>query len=103
MSRDTDRRRFLASTACAGAMVLAGAGPARAFRIQPMDADTARSLGAACGGSADDHARRRRLLAEANALLPEGERLPPATLDAILARTACPVCGCPLGSPADGG
>lgn len=95
-----DRRRFLALAA--GTIAAGAAAPARAFRIMPMDAATAESLGAACSATADDHARRRRLLIAANAALPEDRRLAPAALDEVVARTACPVCGCPLGPPLPG-
>lgn len=94
------RRCFLALAT--GAIAAGAAAPARAFRIMPMDAATAESLNAACGAGTDDHARRRRLLVAANAELPADRRLSPEALEALVARAACPTCGCPLGPPLPG-
>jgi hypothetical protein len=97
---NADRRRFL--TLAAGALAAGAAAPAHAFRQMPMDAATADSLAAACTAATDEHARRRRLLVAANAALPEDRRLSADALEDLVARTACPTCGCPLGRPLPG-
>lgn len=92
------RRRFLAAIGGGAALVLGRPPDAAAFREMPMDAVTAGAAAAACGAAGDDHRQQAHRLAEANATLPADRRLSPEQLDLILARTACPLCGCAIGA-----
>ena len=90
------RRRFLSTTALAGAgagaALLAGK-PAAAFTEKPMDAETHKLYASACGG-AGATAYHQELLAEARAKLPAG--ISEAQIEAAMAALTCPICGCRL-------
>lgn len=90
------RRRFLSTTALAGAgagaALLAGK-PAAAFTQKTMDAETHKLYASACGGP-DATAYHQELLAEAKAKLPSG--ISDAQIEAAMAALTCPICGCRL-------
>ena len=90
------RRRFLSTTALAGAgagAVLLAGKPAAAFTEKPMDAETHKLYANACGG-AGATAYHQELLAEAKAQLPSG--ISDAEIEAAMAALTCPICGCRL-------
>ena len=90
------RRRFLSTTALAGAgagAVLLAGQQAAAFTQKPMDAETHKLYANACGGS-DATAYHRQILAEAKAKLPSG--ISDAEIESAMAALTCPVCGCRL-------
>src|ERR1700739_4101359 len=90
------RRRFLSTTALAGAGPGApsrAAKPAAAFTQKTMDAETHKLYASACGG-AGVTAYHKELLAEARAKLPSG--ISETQIEAALATLTCPICGCPL-------
>ncbi len=90
------RRRFLSTTALAGAgasaLLLAGK-EAAAFAVKPMDAETHKLYANACGG-ADAQAYHQQLLTEAKAKLPSGTS--DADVEAAIVALTCPICGCRL-------
>jgi hypothetical protein len=90
------RRRFLSTTALAGAgagaALLAGK-QAAAFTEKPMDAETHKLYANACGG-AGASAYHQQLLTEARAQLPSG--ITDAEIETAMAALTCPVCGCRL-------
>lgn len=90
------RRRFLSTTALAGAgagaALLAGK-PAAAFTQKTMDAETHKLYASACGGP-DATGYHQELLAEAKAKLPSG--ISDAQIEAAMAALTCPICGCRL-------
>lgn len=88
------RRRFLDTTAIAGFAALVP-GLASAFSFEPADAEGARLYLTACGNQ--DAARHRRLVADLRAELGEKSE---AEIEAAIASTRCPVCGCALATPA---
>ena len=90
------RRRFLSTTALAGAgagAVLLAGKPAAAFTEKPMDAETHKLYANACGGP-DATAYHQELLAEAKAKLPSG--ISEAEIETAMAALTCPICGCRL-------
>ena len=90
------RRRFLSTTALAGAgagAVLLAGKPATAFTQKPMDAETHKLYANACGGP-DAKAYHQQILAEAKAQLPSGTG--DAEIETAMAALTCPVCGCRL-------
>jgi len=90
------RRRFLTSTAMAGAGVGAVAlskGPAAAFEIRPMDAKTHEAYLNACG-SPEQRAYHQQLLAETKTKL--AGTMSEADIDAAVAQLTCPICFCHL-------
>jgi hypothetical protein len=90
------RRRFLSTTALAGAgagaLLLAGK-EAAAFAVKPMDAETHKLYANACGG-ADARAYHQQLLVEAKAQLPSSTS--DTDIEAAMAALTCPICGCRL-------
>ena len=94
MERGITRRQLLSTTVLAvGAAALAFASrPARAFSVQPMDAEAQGLYLAAC--STRDGPYHRQLVADAKKQL-EG-RATEAQIEAALAQMTCPVCGCPV-------
>jgi fructoselysine-6-P-deglycase FrlB-like protein len=90
------RRRFLSTTALAGAgagaALLAGQ-PAAAFTEKQMDAETHKIYASACGGP-DAAAYHQELLAEAKTKLPGG--ISEVEIETAIAAPTCPVCGCRL-------
>lgn len=97
MTRSVSRRRFLTSSALAGAGVgalLLPGGPANAaLKLSPMDAETHASYKNACGGP-EVRAYHDQLLAEARTKL--AGTMSAKDLDAALAALTCPICGCHL-------
>jgi hypothetical protein len=90
------RRRFLSTTALAGAgagAVLLAGKQAAAFTEKPMDAETHKLYTNACGGP-DAKAYHQQLLAEAKAQLPSG--ISETQIEAAMAALTCPICGCRL-------
>jgi hypothetical protein len=90
------RRRFLSTTALAGAgagAVLLAGKPAAAFTQKPMDAETHKLYASACGGP-DAKPYHQELLVEAKAKLPGG--ISDAEIEAAMAALTCPICGCRL-------
>jgi hypothetical protein len=90
------RRRFLSTTALAGAgagaLLLAGK-EAAAFTVKPMDAETHKLYANACGG-ADAQAYHHQLLVEAKAKLAGSAS--DAEIEAAMTALSCPICGCRL-------
>ncbi|HXP74520.1 MAG TPA: twin-arginine translocation signal domain-containing protein [Stellaceae bacterium] len=90
------RRRFLSTTALAGASagaVLLSGKSAAAFTEKPMDAETHKLYANACGGP-EATAYHQQLLTDAKAQLPSG--ISDAEIEAAMAALTCPVCGCRL-------
>jgi hypothetical protein len=87
------RRRFLFSTALAGAGL--GAGTAAAFSIEEPG-ETLRSTYLAAKSCSRPDSEHAQLIAEVEALL-EGRELPEEARREIMAATICPVCGCAIG------
>jgi len=88
------RRRFLSTTALAGAgagAVLLAGKPAAAFTQKPMDAETHKLYANACGGP-DAKAYHQQILAEAEAQ----SGISDAEIETAMAALTCPVCGCRL-------
>ncbi len=84
------RRRFLTTATLTG--IGLAAGPAQAFRLQPIEeADSAvrRDYFGACRRETDHEV----LAAELEAIL-EGKPLPEPDKERIRAKAACPFCGC---------
>jgi hypothetical protein len=99
MDRSMTRRRFLSTSALAGA--LAGAGTlaalmmhrtAWAFTVAPANAEAQRLYLEAC--STKDGVYHRELVAEVKARL-QGSATD-EQIEAAIAATSCPVCGCPI-------
>jgi hypothetical protein len=90
------RRRFLSSTALAGAgagaLLLSGQ-EAAAFTVKSMDAETHKLYANACGG-ADAQTYHQQLLLEAKAKLAASAS--DAEIEAAVAALSCPICGCRL-------
>lgn len=88
------RRRFLATSALAGAGV-GTAIPATAFgfSLEPADAETSALYLNAC--SAGQTAYHAQLLADAKAAL--AGKASPEEIERAVALITCPVCGCPVG------
>ncbi len=87
----TNRRRFL-SGSLVGLGGLTAAGPAVALTRERLRAETERQYLEAC--SVDSYHARLRALVEAEL---ETREVPEAERQALLA-TACPFCGCAIGS-----
>lgn len=88
------RRRFLATSALAGAA--AGVGiPAAAFgfSLEPADAETSALYLNAC--SAGQNTYHAQLLADAQAAL--AGKASPEEIEKAVALVTCPICGCPVG------
>ena len=83
-----NRRRFLSSTALAGAALAAVAPSARAFSLQQCE-------GATGGPACREVARHESLLAELKKSLEDSGASASARQAALLAAT-CPICGQPL-------
>ena len=95
MDRLLTRRRFLSTTALAGAglvgMLILGR-RAAAFSVMPASAETQRLYLSAC--STKDGAYHRQLVADVKAEL-QG-RATDEQIEAAIAATACQICGCPI-------
>lgn len=84
------RRRFLATTALAGAGAAVPAA-AFAFSLEPADAETSTLYLNACS----QNAYHAQLLADAKAAL--AGKASDAEIEKAVALVTCPVCGCPVG------
>jgi hypothetical protein len=97
MTRSVSRRRFLTSSALAGAgagaLLLPGRQAKAALKLAPMDAETHAAFKNACGGP-DVRAYHEQLLADARAKL--AGTMSEKEIDATLAALTCPICGCHL-------
>jgi len=97
MTHSVSRRRFLASSALAGAgagaLLLPGRPANAALKLTPMDAETHASYKNACGGP-EVRAYHEQLLEEARAKL--AGTMSEKDLDAALLALTCPICGCRL-------
>ena len=95
MDRLLTRRRFLSTTALAGAGAVAALllhRRALAFSAMPASAETQRLYLSAC--SAKDGAYHRQLVADVKAEL--NGRATDAQIEAAIAAATCPLCGCPI-------
>jgi len=97
MTRSVSRRRFLSTSALAGAgagaLLVAGRQAKAALKLSPMDAETHAAYKNACGGP-EVRAYHDQLLAEAKAKY--AGTMSDKDLDAALAALTCPICGCRL-------
>jgi hypothetical protein len=89
------RRRFLSSTAIVGLAALVP-GLASAFSLESADAQGARLYLTACGSQ--DTETHRRLVADLRAELSDKSE---AEIEAAIAATRCPVCGCAIVASAE--
>ncbi len=95
MAEGLSRRHLFATTALGGLgaiLGIAAARPARALTMQPMDAETKALYLNACGNR--DGTYHRELVAEVKQRL--AGRASDAEIEAAIAATTCPVCGCPI-------
>jgi hypothetical protein len=95
MDRSMTRRRFLSTSALAGGGTLAVVlmhRAAWAFSVMPANAEARRLYLEAC--STKDGVYHRELVAEVKARL-QGSATD-EQIEAAIAATTCPVCGCPI-------
>jgi hypothetical protein len=95
MDQMITRRRLLSTTilACTGAAALiASTRLARALSLETMNSETQRVYLSACGSR--DGTYHRQLVAEVREKLQN--TVTEAQIEAAIAATACPVCGCPI-------
>lgn len=95
MDRTMTRRRFLSTTALAGAgavAFLAASRSAWAFTVAPKNAEAENLYLQACSGK--DGAYHRQLVAEVKDRL-QG-RFSDQQIESAIASMTCPICGCPI-------
>ena len=95
MDRTVTRRQLLSTTilACTGAAALiASTRLARALSLETMNSETQRIYLSAC--STRDGTYHRQLVAEVRERLQN--KVSEAQIEAAIAATTCPVCGCPI-------
>jgi hypothetical protein len=95
MDRAVTRRQLLSTTilACTGAAaLLAGTRRAGALSLETMNSETQRVYLSACGSR--DGSYHRQLVAEVREKLQN--KFTEAQIEAAIAATTCPVCGCPI-------
>ena len=81
------------SALIAARLYLGGASRAFAFSVEPMNAKTEALYFSACQAPGVPNTYHQQLIAEITAAL-QGK--PQAEIDAQLAATICPLCGCPI-------
>jgi hypothetical protein len=95
MDRLLTRRQLLSSTILAGvgaAALIACTRVAHALSLETMNAETQRIYLSAC--SSRDGTYHRQLVAEVRERLQN--KVSEAQIEAAIAATTCPVCGCPI-------
>ena len=95
MDRLLTRRQLLSSTILAGvgaAALIACTRVAHALSLETMNAETQRIYLSAC--STRDGTYHRQLVAEVRERLQN--KVSEAQIEAAIAATTCPVCGCPI-------
>lgn len=92
MKKVISRRALLSTTIAAGAAAIGGTRAARALSVAPTNAEAQRLYLSAC--STKDGTYHKQLVAEVKERL-QG-KVSEAEIEAAIAQSTCPVCGCPI-------